>query len=71
MSHSMRNLESRLDLRLFNRTTRSMSLTEAGEQLFKQIAPLFKSINDEVNALANFFETPSGSIRINSTSLAV
>lgn len=71
LSHSMRNLESRLDLRLFNRTTRSMSLTEAGEQLFKQVAPLFKSINDEVNALANFLETPSGTIRINSTSLAV
>ena len=71
LSHSMRNLESRLDLRLFNRTTRSMSLTEAGEQLFKQVAPLFKSINDEVHALANFLETPSGTIRINSTSLAV
>ena len=71
LSHSMRNLESRLDLRLFNRTTRSMSLTEAGEQLFKQIAPLFKSINDEVDALANFLDTPSGTIKINATSLAV
>ncbi|MCX8649652.1 LysR family transcriptional regulator [Gilliamella sp. B2776] len=71
LSHSIRNLENRLDLRLFNRTTRSMSLTEAGEQLFKQIAPLFKSINDEVNALANFLDTPSGTIRINATNLAV
>ena len=71
LSHSMRNLEKRLDLRLFNRTTRSMSLTEAGEQLFKQVAPLFKSINDEVDALANFLDTPSGTIKINATSLAV
>ena len=71
LSHSMRNLEKRLDLRLFNRTTRSMSLTEAGEQLLKQVAPLFKSINDEVDALANFLDTPSGTIKINATSLAV
>ena len=71
LSHSMRNLEKRLDLRLFNRTTRSMSLTQAGEQLFKQVAPLFKSINEEVDALANFLDTPSGTIKINATSLAV
>ena len=51
LSHSMRNLETRLSLRLFNRTTRSLSLTEAGEQLYKQIAPLYRQINEEVAAL--------------------
>lgn len=71
LSHSMRNLETRLNLRLFNRTTRSMSLTEAGEQLYKQLAPLYQSINDEVSALGQFLNTPSGTIRINAASLAV
>lgn len=71
LSHSMRNLESRLNLRLFNRTTRSISLTEAGEQLYKQIAPLFNSINQEVSALGDFLNTPSGTIRINAPSLAI
>ncbi|MCX8618489.1 LysR family transcriptional regulator [Gilliamella sp. B2923] len=70
LSHSMRSLESRLNLRLFNRTTRSMSLTEAGDQLYKQIAPLFHSINNEVNALSDFLSTPSGTIKINASSLA-
>lgn len=71
LSHSMRSLESRLELRLFNRTTRSISLTEAGEQLYHQIAPLFQSINNEVNALSDFRKTPSGTIRINAANLAV
>lgn len=71
LSHSMRSLENRLNLRLFNRTTRSVSLTEAGEQLFKQIAPLFRSINEEVDALGDFLNTPSGTIRINAPDFAV
>lgn len=70
LSHSMRNLETRLNLRLFNRTTRSVSLTEAGKQLFDQVAPLFDAINDEVNALGDFLNTPSGTIRINAPAVA-
>ncbi|AZS49764.1 LysR family transcriptional regulator [Entomomonas moraniae] len=71
LSHSMRSLETRLNLRLFNRTTRNVSLTEAGEQLYKQIAPLFRSVIEEVSALGDFLNTPSGTIRINAPSLAV
>ena len=71
LSHSMRNLETRLNLRLFNRTTRSLSLTEAGEQLYKQLAPLFKQINEEVNALGDYLHTPSGTIRINASNIAI
>lgn len=71
LSHSMRNLETRLNLRLFNRTTRSLSLTEAGEQLYKQLAPLFKQINEEVNALGDYLDTPSGTIRINASNIAI
>ncbi|OCG20941.1 LysR family transcriptional regulator [Gilliamella sp. wkB108] len=71
VSHSMRKLEGRLKLRLFNRSTRNVSLTEAGEQLYQQIAPLFHSINEEVNALNNFLSTPSGTIRINAPHFAI
>ncbi|MCO6553322.1 MAG: LysR family transcriptional regulator [Gilliamella sp.] len=71
LSHSMRNLETRLNLRLFNRNTRNVSLTEAGEQLYRKISPLFDSINQEVNALNNFINIPSGTIRINAPSIAV
>lgn len=71
LSHSIRNLETRLNLRLFNRTTRNVSLTEAGKQLHKQIAPLFHSINEEVNALGDFLKIPSGTIRINAPNIAI
>ncbi|MFQ1016425.1 LysR family transcriptional regulator [Gilliamella sp. BG7] len=71
LSHSMRNLETRLNLRLFNRNTRNVSLTEAGEQLYRKLSPLFDSINQEVNALNNFINIPSGTIRINAPSIAV
>src|SRR3546814_15375690 len=43
LSHKLRALEERLDLRLVNRTTRSVAVTEAGEQLFARVAPAFRS----------------------------
>lgn len=39
LSHAMRNLEARLDVRLLTRTTRSVAPTEAGEQLFLRLRP--------------------------------
>ena len=59
LSHSMKNLETRLNLRLFNRTTRNVSLTEAGQQLFEQLLPLYQAINHKVDALNTFLNTPS------------
>ena len=70
LSHSMKNLETRLNLRLFNRTTRNVSLTEAGQQLFDQLSPLYQAINQEVDALNDFLNTPSGLIRINASAVA-
>lgn len=67
----MRNLETQLNLCLFNRNTRNISLIEAGEQLYRKISPLFDSMNQKVNALNNFINTPSGTIRINAPSIAV
>ena len=70
LSHSMKNLETRLNLRLFNRTTRNVSLTEAGQQLFDQLSPLYQAINHEIDVLNDFLNTPSGLIRINAPTLA-
>ncbi|MDO5638855.1 MAG: LysR family transcriptional regulator [Neisseria sp.] len=67
LSHSIRGLETRLGIRLLTRTTRSVSTTEAGEQLLQQTAPLFGGIMDEVEALSAFRDTPAGTVRINSS----
>lgn len=65
LSHSMRKLEEQLKIKLFNRTTRSVATTEAGEQLFKRLYPLFESIEDNVNELSTFRDTLNGTLRIN------
>ena len=70
LSHSMKNLETRLNLRLLNRTMRNVSLTEARQQLFEQLFPLYQAINHEVDALGDFLDTPSGLIRINAPAVA-
>jgi DNA-binding transcriptional LysR family regulator len=44
LSHTVRGLEARLGLRLLNRTTRSVSTTEAGERLLRTVAPHFDGI---------------------------
>src|SRR5258707_3645210 len=41
LSHALRNIEERLDLRLLNRTTRSVPLTEAGDRLFTRVSHAF------------------------------
>ncbi|MGN7062023.1 LysR family transcriptional regulator, partial [Neisseria sp. P0001.S006] len=50
--------------------TRNVSLTEAGQQLFDQLFPLYQAINQEVDALNDFLNKPSGLIRINAPSMA-
>lgn len=65
LSHSIRKLEEQLNIKLFNRTTRSIATTEAGEQLFQNLLPLFESIEDNLNALSTFRDTLSGKLRIN------
>ena len=65
LSHSLRNLEERLDLRLFNRTTRSVALTEAGERLLARITPAFRDIADALDDLNTFRGKPAGTLRLN------
>lgn len=64
LSHSVRTLENRLGVRLFNRTTRSVGLTEAGERLNARLKPAFRDIDDALEDLNNFRDKPSGSLRI-------
>jgi DNA-binding transcriptional LysR family regulator len=64
LSHTMRQLEERLGLRLLTRTTRSVSPTEAGERLLQTIGPRFEEIEAELEAVTEFREKPAGTIRI-------
>ena len=70
LSHSLRSIEERLDIRLINRTTRSVALTEAGEQLFARINPAFLDIEDALEDLNAFRGHPSGKLRINASRAA-
>jgi len=63
LSHALRNIEERLDLRLINRTTRSVALTEAGSRLFARISPAFRDIDDALEDLNSFRGKPAGTLR--------
>jgi DNA-binding transcriptional LysR family regulator len=67
LSHALRTIEERLGLRLLNRTTRSVALTEAGEQLYARIEPAFGDIGAAIDDLNSFRGKPAGTIRINSS----
>ncbi|KIF61645.1 LysR family transcriptional regulator [Pseudomonas fluorescens] len=66
LSHSLRALENRLGVRLFNRTTRSVALTEAGERLYARLKPAYRDIDDALEDLNHFRDKPSGNLRITS-----
>jgi len=65
LSHALRSVEERLDIRLINRTTRSVALTEAGARLFERISPAFRDIDDALEDLNSFRGRPAGRLRIN------
>jgi DNA-binding transcriptional LysR family regulator len=66
LSYTMRQLEARLGIRLLTRTTRSVSLSEAGERLLDSIGPRFDEIESEISALNELRDKPAGTIRFNS-----
>jgi len=70
LSHSMRGLEARIGVRLFNRTTRSVALTDAGEKLLRRVVPAIADLEDAVNDAASSRDRPSGSIRISASESA-
>lgn len=64
LSHSVRALETRLGVRLLTRTTRSVSVTEAGERLMQSVAPRLAEIEAGIHAVTDMGEKVSGTIRI-------
>lgn len=64
LSQTIRQLESRLGLRLLTRTTRSVSLTAAGERLVRTVEPRFAEIDAELESLSALRGKPAGTIRI-------
>ncbi|KQV82042.1 LysR family transcriptional regulator [Rhizobium sp. Root1220] len=70
LSHALRTIEERLDVRLVNRTTRGVALTEAGERLFDRIRPAFLDIDAALDDLDTFRGQPYGKLRINAARAA-
>ncbi|MFY1028778.1 LysR family transcriptional regulator [Pseudomonas asiatica] len=66
LSHTIRALEARLDLRLLTRTTRSVSPTDAGDRLLQTLAPRFEEIEAELSELKSLRGEPVGSLRLTS-----
>ena len=67
LSHTVKRLEERLDIRLLTRTTRSVSPTDAGEQLAGTLRPAFGQIEARLETLTALRERPAGTVRINSS----
>jgi len=65
ISHAVLNLEERIGVRLLNRTTRSVSLTEAGALLQSHLDPAFGEITSALDALNRFRHTPFGRVKLN------
>jgi DNA-binding transcriptional LysR family regulator len=71
LSHTIRQLEARLGIRLLTRTTRAVSPTEAGERLLASIGPHFDEIEAQVEALSELRDKPAGTIRITAADYAI
>lgn len=70
LSHAIRGLEERLGVRLLARTTRSVAPTEAGERLLQSLGPALLEIETGIDALAEWRDSLSGSVRITTFSYA-
>jgi DNA-binding transcriptional LysR family regulator len=64
LTQAIRALEEHLGVRLLNRTTRSVSLTAAGEQLLHHMQPVIGAIDDALDAMNNFRDNPRGTLRL-------
>ena len=71
LSHTIRQLEARLGVRLLTRTTRAVSTTEAGERLLEGVGPHLDQIETEIDALSALREKPAGTIRITASDYAI
>ncbi len=65
LSEAIRRLEARVGVRLLNRTTRSVTPTEAGTQLLERLGPALGEITGALDALNSFRDSPTGTLRLN------
>jgi DNA-binding transcriptional LysR family regulator len=70
LSHAMRGLEDRLGVRLLNRTTRSVSPTEAGVELLNRLQTALTSLDEALDAVTAFRGNVAGTVRINAPRVA-
>jgi len=70
-SHVIRGLEETLGVRLFNRTSRSIHLTQAGQDLLEQIGPALGEVAEALNKVRTSQSTPSGLLRLNVPRIAI
>jgi DNA-binding transcriptional LysR family regulator len=71
LSQRLRGMEERLGVRLLNRTTRSVALTEAGELLLSRVTPALSDVRDALDRVRGLGDVPSGRLRINAPPPAV
>ena len=64
LSQAIRGLEESFGVRLLNRTTRSVALTEAGEQLLSHLNPVLEGVDNAIDAVNAYRDTPAGTIRL-------
>ncbi|WP_438752813.1 LysR family transcriptional regulator [Pararhizobium sp. O133] len=65
LSEALRRLEERLGVRLLNRTTRSVTLTEAGEQLMERLSPALGEVASALDQIGSFRDSATGTLRLN------
>jgi DNA-binding transcriptional LysR family regulator len=70
LSQTIRQLETRLGVRLLNRTTRSVAPTEAGTRLYDRIMPMMQEMDAAVAAAVAVTGRTAGTLRINTLSMA-
>src|SRR5258708_32186199 len=71
LSQRLRDLEERLGVRLMNRTTRSVGLTEAGELLLARVGPAMSDVGEALDQVRGLRGVPSGRLRINAPPPAI
>ncbi|MDB5928988.1 MAG: lysR [Polaromonas sp.] len=70
LSHAIAELEKRLGVRLFQRTTRSVSLSEAGQEFVMHVQPALRQISMAMESVNRFRDTPTGTLRISTSERA-
>jgi DNA-binding transcriptional LysR family regulator len=70
LSNAVGKLEAHLGVRLFNRTTRSVSLSDAGRLFVESVGPALQDIHDAMDAARSKQANPTGTLRINSYATA-